>query len=76
MTEWNNSRRWDAESKANQKARTPRGERHHEAILTANAVREIRTLFPKVSANVLGKRYGVAPGTIRCAAKGRSWKHV
>jgi hypothetical protein len=55
----------------------PRGERHRDAILTEDQVREIRAAEPKRGLyRELASRYGVAPGTVHSARVGISWKHL
>lgn len=57
-----------------QKKRHSHGERHTSAKLTAEAVREIRTLIPTVSARDLAIRFGVSSGTIHDIKVRKSWK--
>ena len=56
-----------------------RGERHSNAKLTENMVREIKWLlnFPRsISQIEIGKRYGVSYGPISQIKMGKTWRHV
>lgn len=53
-----------------------RGERHPEAKLTAEQVREIRDLEGKMMKTEIAARFGVTPPLITAIHKRRVWKHV
>jgi hypothetical protein len=55
----------------------PKGELHGLAILTAEAVREIRS-YPRrrVDRKMLAEKFGVKENTISQVRNGTSWKHV
>lgn len=52
------------------------GERHHQAKLTAEQVREIRALGGVQTQRTLAKRFGVSGTTIGAILRGRNWKSV
>ena len=56
--------------------RLPRGENHHQAVLTEAAVRAIRALADRVSQRALARRYRVSRRTIARVLAGRTWAHV
>ena len=57
-----------------------RGERNEKHKLTIDQVKEIRETYIKgdlqYGQSALGKKYGVAHGSIAAIVKGKSWKHV
>lgn len=55
-----------------------RGERHMNAKITDQDVREIRLKYKpyKYSRYKLGKEYSVSDGVIKAIIRGRTWKHV
>lgn len=54
-----------------------RGEQHHEAKLTADAVRAIRIgLDAGETKASLARRFGVSDAVIHSVAKGKTWRHV
>lgn len=57
-----------------------RGERNQWHKLTEEQVREIRRTYVKgdleYGQSALGKRYGIAHGSIAAIVKGKSWKHI
>lgn len=57
---------------------TRRGTRHAKAILTENAVRQIREEYKKgnTSERKLAIRFGVSRAALRGALLGKTWKHV
>lgn len=55
--------------------RTPMGENHHFAKLTANQAREIY-LIDNVPLDELAHRYGISVNTIRAIRRGRRWRSV
>jgi len=53
------------------------GERNHQAKLTENAVREIRTLYASgLSCKAIAARFGVDWTVVRNIKNGRIWTHV
>lgn len=55
----------------------PRGERVHNAKLTASVVREMRLRRANgEGTNALAKEYGVKPSTACNAIKRKTWKHI
>lgn len=54
--------------------RAPKGEERHNAILTEDDVRYIRS--SKERGVDLARRFGVTPTSIAAIRNGRSWKHV
>jgi len=56
----------------------PRGEDHPKAILSADAVCNIRTLrsTTTLSAREIGNRYGVDKTTVQRVLSGKNWHHV
>lgn len=54
------------------------GERHHQAKLTEDNVREIQATYATgtVSSHELGRQYGVAASTILRISSGRGWSHI
>lgn len=57
-----------------------RGERGNAHKLTEKQVKEIRKVYKKgdldYGQSALGKKYGVAHGSIAAIVKGKSWKHI
>ena len=57
-----------------------RGERNHRHKLTADQVKEIRRVYKKgdleYGQSALGKKYGIAHGSIAAIVQGKSWKHI
>ena len=51
-----------------------RGEKHHNAKLTEEKVREI--LLSNETRNAIATRMGVSPSTVKAIRNGRLWKHV
>lgn len=65
----------DREQKGRHNA--PRGERHHKCRLTAEHVREIRTLAAQgVTLVSLARRYGVTPESIGAVVHRITWQHI
>lgn len=65
----------------NRKGRTSdfnKGENHNQSILTEKDVLEIRRDYipRKISAPMLGKKYGVTPSCIDRIIKRKNWKHI
>lgn len=56
--------------------RQEKGESHRLAILTDEAVRQIRQLYGRIETRELARRFGVNNDVIVSAAHGRTWKHV
>lgn len=56
--------------------RSAKGEKNGRAKLDANAVRRIREVGTRVSAQELARQYGVDRTAISHVLKRRSWKHV
>lgn len=56
------------------------GERHGRAVLTADQVRYIRSVYTPYcrerGAVPLGRMFGVQPSTVRKAARGANWTHL
>lgn len=52
----------------------PRGERHGNAVLTADKVRAIRSAVGRY--REIGKQFGVSNTTVRMIKIGRAWAHV
>ena len=57
---------------------TPKGEKHHNAKLSADKVKEIRRLFAtgQWTQVDLGKRFGVSQTTVWNVICRNSWKHI
>lgn len=54
-----------------------RGERHHNAVLTTNAVREIRTMLKNQERiSDIAQHFSVSEQTIHRIAKNKTWRHV
>jgi hypothetical protein len=67
----------DNDRDRDQKGRTQRGERHGNAKLTADAVRQIRTLRADgASQQGIADRFGVHQTAISSVLSGRTWGHV
>lgn len=64
----------DNEADKKRHGRSLIGERHHQAILTADNVRAIR--LSSETGVALATRYGVSPSAICLVRKGRNWSHV
>lgn len=62
------------DKRARNRFRSPRGEAHPFAKLTAADVREIRASAAKSA--VLAPRYGLTPSAITSIRVGRRWRHV
>jgi len=56
------------------KKRSLKGHRHHQAVLTEDAVREIRA-SPETGV-ALARRFGVSPSTVSLVKKRKNWSHV
>lgn len=52
------------------------GERHPSAKLTADKVREIRSLRKIITRDEIAKRFGIGISTVDCIFSRRIWKHV
>lgn len=52
------------------------GEKHHAAVLTEDAVREIRAQRGTTSSRILAEQYGVSAVTISAIWTRRNWSHV
>ena len=57
-----------------------RGEKNHLHKLTEEQIREIRKIYvkgdPEFGQSALGRKFGVAHGTIAWIVDGKSWKHI
>lgn len=63
--------------KYTQPKRTPRGEAHGRAKLTADQVRHLRLLFAEgMTQNALAERYGIAQGVVSQIVNRRIWRHL
>jgi DNA-binding Xre family transcriptional regulator len=60
------------------KDRSPRGERHHAAKLTANQVSLIKTMLAqdRMYLPEIARQFGVSPATIHAIKVGKSWRDV
>jgi hypothetical protein len=60
------------------KDRTPRGERHHGAKLTANQVSLIKTMLAedRMYMTEIARQFGVSPATIHSIKVGQTWKDL
>lgn len=59
------------------KDRSAKGERHSQAKLTDEAVREIRTRHAAGERRLtLASEFGVSPSTLRSAIDHKTWRHV
>lgn len=54
----------------------PRGERHHNAIMTAELVRQLRQLAGTASHRALAGRFGISPSTVGQILSGETWREV
>lgn len=61
-----------------EKGRSRHGEKHRSAKLTAEQVRRIKTMLAEglMRMSDIAREYGVTHATIRCIARGTSWRHV
>ncbi len=67
----------DNEDDKKYKGRTPKGEGHYSAVLTAELVQRLRKDYTTGDSwMALEKQYGINRGVIRCAILGITWKHI
>lgn len=57
------------------KGRQAKGETNRHK-LTSQEVREIRDIYPQLTARALGRIYGVNASSVSSAIKGQSWSHI
>jgi DNA invertase Pin-like site-specific DNA recombinase len=60
------------------KGRSPRGEKHGSAKLTAEQVSRIKTMLAedRMYMSEIAREFGVAQTTIRAIKRGKTWKEV
>lgn len=61
---------------ASKRGRLLFGDKNKMSRLTESQVMEIRSIYPTKSTVELAKIYGTAPGNIRDAINGKTWKHL
>lgn len=66
----------DMASKGRARRITPRGEKNHQSVLTADNVREIRAMRGIKTGVEIARQYGVTPACISEIFRGRTWSHV
>ena len=67
---------YDGTQAENDLDRVQRGHKRGIEILNAEAVRDIRRRYPKVSQEQLAEEYGVVQGTISKVIRRKTWKSV
>ncbi|HUB09426.1 MAG TPA: hypothetical protein VMB50_20650 [Myxococcales bacterium] len=66
--------RWATSLEQNRNRRTPRGEHHHQAKLSAAKVAEIRGLAGTLSHRAIAARFGVSKTTVAYILRGKIWR--